>query len=214
MFRGNESKATTDKRRTASPLSRKATWKASKARKSLAFPPRAKLLGLDVVACRSIPNARACARGKLDLGLRNYPHPQAARVARSASPTSADNVSTDLQKSASCAATPDNRPLATPLRRASSETLAPLLEALRHNPRLLCAPPPSSPAPRGHHLVTTIKVAFMPGIKHGIQCWPAHTLSSANICSTAILADRTQQEWMPFSPLRRPSNDDLSTDHT
>src|SRR5512139_4063501 len=48
------------------------------------------------------------------------------------------------------------------------------LEALRDDPGLLLGRPPSSPALPGDHFDTTIRVAFLPGIKHGI----CHRLTS------------------------------------
>jgi hypothetical protein len=43
-----------------------------------------------------------------------------------------------------------------------------LLKALRRDPGLLIAGPPSPPALPGDHLDATIRVTFLPGIKHGI----------------------------------------------
>jgi hypothetical protein len=42
------------------------------------------------------------------------------------------------------------------------------LEALRYDPGLLLRRPPSPAALPGDHLDTTIRIAFLPGIKHGI----------------------------------------------
>src|SRR6266498_2355814 len=43
-----------------------------------------------------------------------------------------------------------------------------LLKALRHDPGLLLARPPTPSALPGDHLDATIGVIFLPGIKHGI----------------------------------------------
>jgi hypothetical protein len=48
------------------------------------------------------------------------------------------------------------------------------LKALRYDPCLLLGRPPPSPARPGNHLDTTIRTAFLPGIKHGI----CHNLTS------------------------------------
>jgi hypothetical protein len=46
--------------------------------------------------------------------------------------------------------------------------LGAFLEALRDNPDFVFGLPQSAPALPDDHLDTTIRVAFMPGIKHGI----------------------------------------------
>src|SRR5713226_6816912 len=70
------------------------------------------------------------------------------------------------------------------------------LEALRDNPGFLFGRPQSAPALPGDHLDTTIRVAFMPGIKHGICHRSPPTISSCHVVSQANLA---MARWVPLT---------------
>src|SRR5881396_813917 len=70
------------------------------------------------------------------------------------------------------------------------------LKALRDDPGLLLRHPSSSPALPGDHLDTTIRVAFLPGIKHGICHRSPPTISS---CQAVSQANLTMARWGPHA---------------
>jgi hypothetical protein len=77
-----------------------------------------------------------------------------------------------------------------------SDCVGACLEALRDDPGLLIPRPPSPPALPGDHLDPTIRIAFLPGIKHGICHRSPPTISS---CQAVLQANLTMARWGPHA---------------
>ena len=158
---------------------------------------RAPLTSISIIPRRAWPGGDAISSGIVCAGARRSGSPAVAGPPSEAIRTGTKPWRLDACRRRQLVSPHREQPTDNAIAARDLGNVGAFLEALRYDPGLLLRRPPSPPALPGDHLDTTIGIAFLPGIKHGI-CHRLH-LPTISSCQAVSQINRATARWGPHA---------------